>query len=230
MEKCPESLRGGELMKRLLLLLPLLLTAPVNAQVDPAVHKLCSDVKDYAGCVQTQMSLGSKSKKDHTRSVIEDSKELSPWQQHLNENPNLKAWVEANPSLAMKKKSEWEKANSKNHKKRWSINEDEEERCFQKGYGYTWDGNECRFSERNLRNTPYLVKGGCPPGTRQYQKTALFGLIKGAKLCLSDYEAESLRQAQLQNAITNMNQNMNRNRIINCTSNTWGSYMSTTCY
>ena len=67
---------------------------------------------------------------------------------------------------------------------------------------------------------------GCPPGKCVYQKTALFGLVKGAKLCLSDYEAESLRQAQVQNAITNMNQN----RIIDCTSNTFGNYMSTTCY
>ena len=41
-------------MKRLLVLLPLLLSATVNAQVDPEVHRLCSDVKDYAGCVQTQ--------------------------------------------------------------------------------------------------------------------------------------------------------------------------------
>ena len=74
----------------------------------------------------------------------------------------------------------------------------------------------------------------CPPGKRQYQKIALLGLVKGKKLCLSDYEAESLRQAQVQNAITNMNQginqNINRNRIINCTSNTYGGYMSTTCY
>ena len=91
----------------------------------------------------------------------------------------------------------------------------------------------------------------CPPGKRIYQKTALFGLIKGTKLCLSDYEAESLRQAQAQNAIKNINEaaslrqeeeslrqqrmqnlwtNMNQNRIINCTSNTFGSYMSTTCY
>ena len=83
---------------------------------------------------------------------------------------------------------------------------------------------------------------GCPPGKRIYQKTALFGLIKGAKLCLSDYEAESLRQTQvqneitnmnqtrLQNAITNMNRNVNRNRIINCTSNAYGSYRSITCF
>ncbi len=39
-------------MNRLLLLLPMLLVAPVSAQVDPAIHKLCSDVKDYLGCVQ----------------------------------------------------------------------------------------------------------------------------------------------------------------------------------
>ena len=38
-------------MKRFLLLLPLLLAAPTSAQVDPAIHKLCRDVKDYAGCV-----------------------------------------------------------------------------------------------------------------------------------------------------------------------------------
>jgi len=46
-------------MKRLLLLLPLLLAAPVSAQVDPEIHKLCSNAKDYAGCVQTQMSVQS---------------------------------------------------------------------------------------------------------------------------------------------------------------------------
>ncbi len=42
-------------MKRLLLL-PLLLglTSPVQARVDPEVHKLCKDVKDYLGCVQAQ--------------------------------------------------------------------------------------------------------------------------------------------------------------------------------
>ncbi len=46
-------------MKRLLLLLPLLLAAPVSARVDPAVHKLCSDVKDYAGCVRLNKSANS---------------------------------------------------------------------------------------------------------------------------------------------------------------------------
>lgn len=75
----------------------------------------------------------------------------------------------------------------------------------------------------------------CPPGKRQYQKTALFGLIKGQKLCLSDYEAESLRaqrQRDIQNNIRDMQDNIQRNqpRIINCTSSRYGSYMSTTCF
>ncbi len=39
-----------------LLLLPLLLgiASPVQARVDPEVHKLCKDVKDYLGCVKAQ--------------------------------------------------------------------------------------------------------------------------------------------------------------------------------
>ena len=41
---------------RRLLILPLLLgvSLPVQAGVDPEVHKLCKDVKDYMGCVKAQ--------------------------------------------------------------------------------------------------------------------------------------------------------------------------------
>ena len=55
---------------------------------------------------------------------------------------------------------------------------------------------------------------GCPPGTRQHQKTALFDLIKGRTLCLSDYEAESLR-AQQQRDIQNNIRN-SKPRFVNC--------------
>ena len=41
-------------MKRLLLPLLAALTLPVQAGVDPEVHKLCKDVKDYLGCVKAQ--------------------------------------------------------------------------------------------------------------------------------------------------------------------------------
>ena len=69
---------------------------------------------------------------------------------------------------------------------------------------------------------------GCPPGTRQHQKTALFGLIKGRTLCLSDYEAESLR-AQQQRDIQNNTRN-SQPRFVNCTSNIYGNFVSTSCY
>ena len=68
----------------------------------------------------------------------------------------------------------------------------------------------------------------CPPGKRQYQKTALFGLIKGRTLCLSDYEAESLRTQQQQNIKNNIRNS--QPRFINCTSNIYGKYVSTSCY
>ena len=44
---------------KLLLLLPLLLglSSPVQARVDPEVHKLCKDVKDYLGCVKAQSGI-----------------------------------------------------------------------------------------------------------------------------------------------------------------------------
>ncbi len=50
-------------MKRLLLL-PLLLglTSPVQARVDPEVHKLCKDVKDYFGCVKAMTGKGGEIK------------------------------------------------------------------------------------------------------------------------------------------------------------------------
>ena len=49
-------------MKRLLLP-PLLLglTSPVQAAVDPEVHKLCLPAADYAGCVKT-MTIIAKGK------------------------------------------------------------------------------------------------------------------------------------------------------------------------
>ncbi|QNI68488.1 hypothetical protein [Synechococcus sp. BMK-MC-1] len=33
--------------------------------------------------------------------------ELTAWERHLEENPGLKAWAEANPSLAEQKRKEW---------------------------------------------------------------------------------------------------------------------------
>ena len=85
-----------------------------------------------------------------------------------------------------------------------------------------------RTGDGSQSGEPWVTDNVCPAGTRQYQKTALFGLIKGQKLCLSDYEAESLR-AQQQRDIQNNIRN-NQPRFINCTSNIYGNYVSTSCY
>ena len=47
-------------MKRLLLPLIAALALPtaVNANVDPEVHNLCKDVKDYIGCVKANSKKG----------------------------------------------------------------------------------------------------------------------------------------------------------------------------
>jgi len=84
--------------------------------------------------------------------------------------------------------------------------------------------------------------GNCPPGKRQYQKTVLFGLIKGQKLCLSDYEAESLSSQQrrdvqstlnnieTQRKLDNIEANSFRPNLVTCNSSGFGSYVSVTCY
>ena len=53
-------------MKRILLpiLAALALPNAINAGIDPAVHNLCKDVSDYAGCVKaTKILIRKKSKK-----------------------------------------------------------------------------------------------------------------------------------------------------------------------
>ena len=101
--------------------------------------------------------------------------------------------------------------------------------------------------QANIQSSSRNLENSCPPGKRVFQKTALFGLIKGQKICLSDYEAEQLKQQQARMMMDNIN-DMNTQRkldqietntcrptytiprIINCSSNTFGNYMSTTCY
>ncbi len=103
-----------------------------------------------------------------------------------------------------------------------------------------------RLGDQNrLSDTEYEAwqrRGDCPPGKNQYRKTALFGLIKGRKICLSDYELESLRAQQrrdLQNTLNNIETqrkldnieaNSFRPKFVTCNSSRFGSYMSVTCY
>ena len=166
------------------------------------------------------MSLSSKTAK-HLLIQQSESSESTAWQQHLDKNPNLKAWSKPTNS--------W-----RGEKEKW-LSENEtteiENECPEACY-FSPSYNQCSFVTTANDIVPCSEKGdhslhlqtrpsnNCPPGKRQYQKTALFGLIKGEKLCLSDYEAEHL----------NTLNSMNRSKIINCTSSAYGSYMSTTCY
>jgi len=78
----------------------------------------------------------------------------------------------------------------------------------------------------------------CQPGKSLYQKKWLFGLIKGGTMCLTDFEAESLKaqgRQSLQNSLNNLGNSLkSNNKPISCygTANTIGSttYAQTNCY
>jgi hypothetical protein len=193
---------------------------PVLAEVDAKIHKLCIEAKDYAGCVQTQISLSTKIKAVTNTSEDSQTVELTPWEKHLNEQPDLKAWVEANPALGKKKKEEWVKNNS------LEISDEEGRKIYYPLDGYIPPDNP----------SDYKVSS-CPPGKSLRQKTTFLGLIKLGKVCLSDYEVEVLRQGERHRAMDNFSDSMNRlsesmkpPRVINCYSNTYGNYTSTSCY
>ena len=68
--------------------------------------------------------------------------------------------------------------------------------------------------------------GGCPEGTSRYRTKGLFGLGARDIGCMTAYEAESLRRQNYQN----FQNNLNRNRTRNCTTNFIGSTAYTNCY
>ena len=77
----------------------------------------------------------------------------------------------------------------------------------------------------------------CPPGKSLRQKTTFLGLIKLGKVCLSDYEVESLNQRERHRALDNFNDSMDSlvesmkpPRSIYCNSTSNGTYTSTSCY
>ena len=77
----------------------------------------------------------------------------------------------------------------------------------------------------------------CPPGKSLYQKRMFLGLIKLGKVCLSDYEAENLKQRERHRALDNFGnsmdslvESMKSPRRINCNSTSYGNHTSTSCY
>ena len=72
----------------------------------------------------------------------------------------------------------------------------------------------------------YGSTNSCPPGTSHYRTKGLFGLGARDIGCMTAYEAESLRRQNYQN----FQNNLNRNRMRNCTTNFIGSTAYTNCY
>jgi hypothetical protein len=54
-----------------------ILAAPAMALVDPKIHKLCSEAKDYAGCVKAMTGKSDTQPSDTTVKVVEGERELT---------------------------------------------------------------------------------------------------------------------------------------------------------
>lgn len=77
-EWCKNRCSRCRAVRRLLIAAAVLLTAPALAQVDPKVHKLCVEAKDYQGCVKA-MTSGASGQENSPSSVriIEGERELT---------------------------------------------------------------------------------------------------------------------------------------------------------
>jgi len=93
-----------------ILLAPLLLAVslPAFAEVDPKIHKLCIEAKDYAGCVKAQGGIrGSNSASSGVAEA--KTKEISDKiydfnrRQFIAQNPSLSGWIKSNPKAARQK-------------------------------------------------------------------------------------------------------------------------------
>ena len=181
-------------MKRVFLFSVLISFAiPASAQVDPEIHKLCSDVADYSGCVNTQMLLTNKRDLKSTRGDKPQTSVQSGWEEHVSKNPSLKAWADANPDLAEKKRKEWELSSGSSRISN-EFSPKESKYCRWN----PWDKN-CASNplyvgvEPPIEDKRSASRGiQCPPGKKLYQMEYLGGLIKGKEACLTDYERMSL--------------------------------------
>jgi hypothetical protein len=64
-------------MRHLPIAVAVLLAGPVMAQVDPKIHKLCLEAKDYAGCVRAMTATPDSQQSPSTVRVVEGERELT---------------------------------------------------------------------------------------------------------------------------------------------------------
>ena len=93
-----------------ILLAPFLLAVslPALAEVDPKIHKLCIEAKDYAGCVKSQGAINgsdtasSGSAQLRTNEMYDKLYDFNR-RQFIVKNPSLADWIKNNPKVAREK-------------------------------------------------------------------------------------------------------------------------------
>lgn len=278
-------------MKRTLML-ALLVTAigsyPASANIDPRVHKLCSTVQDYAGCVKAQSgessSISSLQSEARSKVAAIKNKIYSGIRDMLiAEKPGIAEWAKANPELAKKEAYSEFPFFTDNDLKNWGTGSYDEMvfqqlKCKKRGEAITKDiawANVCPFAStkktvaenntliRDALNRElatieqsYIEEKQCALDNKKLRKT------KEGKLCMSDYEyssyqeqqrarqaqeayrREMMRQAEIDrknaairrgleafgDSMKSLGESMQTPRRVNCYSNTYGNYTSTSCY
>lgn len=119
---------------------------------------------------------------------------------YLVENPSLKEWVEANPTLGEKKKKEWgDKIGDKDSQ-------------YPEGYYFHIAAKGCVFYNKEFlednTNDSATSRLNCPAGKEFYQTQGILGVGKRDFGCLPPCEAESLRQKSDQNALNSINNSL----------------------
>ena len=129
-----------------ILFIPLLLTfsLPAFAEVDSKIHKLCSDTKDYLGCVKAQSSdselqtpAGGKAKAK-TKEIYVNLSNFNE-KQYFLENPGMYEWAKANPKLAKNKIDDQFLFFRVEEFSKWKKDENLYTNCLTRGTGITPD-------------------------------------------------------------------------------------------
>ena len=171
-----------------------LLAGPVMAQVNPKIHKLCSEAKDYAGCVKT---IENHSDKESQGDLLNSDQQLKIGNYIglviCEFGEDGMAGMEANDAMRY-----FQNATRLDPGLYKSIESDPKATSQTRRIAIEFINQRCpeRLPPDPAQFKPVLVPtGGCPPGTSKYtvdQPTGFLGLGKPKKVdigCMSQAEA-----------------------------------------
>jgi hypothetical protein len=217
------------------LTLAILITAGSAAYANDKAHEECLKAIDYKGCIEARSAI--KKTAHITKSNIYFTEPLPPkkWKGTIADTYLMRECLDVLPDeLLYDEKTEICLYFNYNTDQSQTINTvDSLNDGLQKAIN-KWIERET-LPEAAKYNAPLIYENAssCQPGKSLYQKRWLFGLIKGGTMCLTDFEAESLK-AQRRQSLQNSINNMNNNKPTSCygTANTIGSttYAQANCY